>query len=117
MSAMPSNADPLAFLPDSHARTKFIDNTSDFVSGDARVLDPRPTALFRKRVAVADSASLHANSDVTGGRVRNFSFNELEVRSGGTNLDCFHFGHGSSLIAALKFFARLWMLGNERKLE
>ena len=117
MSAVPSNADPLAFFPNANARAKFIDNTCDLVSGDARVLDTGPTALFRKRVAMADSASLHANSDVTGGWVRNFSFDKLEIRSGRANLDNFHFGHGESLIAALKFIAGFWMRGDVSPLE
>ena len=98
MPAVPSNADPLSLFPTSDPLAKFIDNTCDLVSGDARVLDTRPSALFRKCIAVANAAGLHANSDVAGRRVGNLSFDKFEIRSGSANLDSFHFGHGTPAV-------------------
>src|SRR3954466_7603329 len=48
------------------------------MSGDARILQARPMALFHQRIAVADAARLNFNSDLPRLRLRNLPFNEFE---------------------------------------
>jgi hypothetical protein len=95
MSAMPSDAHALAFFPDGNARANLINNTSHLMSGNARVLNTGPSAFFSERIAMADTASLHANPYVASSRGRNFAFDQLEIGSRRADLDCFHFGHGA----------------------
>jgi hypothetical protein len=48
VSAVPANSDPLAGLPLDYAIADDVDNSSDFVTRDSWILDPRPKALFCK---------------------------------------------------------------------
>ena len=93
MTAVPPDANALAFVPSSDAGADFVDDSGNFVARRSRVNHAGPKAVFDKMVAEADAAGLHADANVTRGRLRNIAFLEFEVSTRlGDNGD-FHFGH------------------------
>src|ERR1700681_4374779 len=58
VSAVPSHADPLTRVPQSHVRADGINASGNFMARHPRILNSRPESLFYQRVAVADTASL-----------------------------------------------------------
>jgi hypothetical protein len=59
VTAVPAHSDTLPVLPPGDARSKFIDNAGDFMSGYPGILNARPGAIYRERVAVANPTGLH----------------------------------------------------------
>ena len=46
--------------------------------GHARILQSRPMALLRQRIAVANAAGLHFDPHPAGAGLRNFTFNDFK---------------------------------------
>jgi len=74
MAAVPADADALALLPNGDARADFIDNAGDFVAGRTRIGYAGPEAVLDEVVAEADAARLHADADLSCGRLGNVAF-------------------------------------------
>ena len=79
MAAVPADTDALAFLPRGNAGADFVDDASDFVSGNAGVLNSGPGAFYRQHVTVADAAGLHLDADVPCTRLRNVALDDFEA--------------------------------------
>ena len=84
------DADALPILPLGNTGTHFIDDAHDFVSWSAGILNARPQAFFRERVAMADATGLHLDSHVSRAGLRNFTLYDLEIRSRCRNLRRLH---------------------------
>src|SRR5260370_32631386 len=93
---MPANPDPLAGFPSRDARADRIDDAGDLVSGDSRVLEARPEALFGQRVAVADAPGRDPEAHRCGAGLRDFAFHEFERSLRAGDLNCTHPCHSSS---------------------
>jgi hypothetical protein len=90
LAAVPANSDALPLLPLGNTGAYFIDNPGHFMAWNARVLNSRPGALHRERVAVTDTTGLHPDAHVSRIRHWNVPFNDLEARSRLQNLRGFH---------------------------
>ncbi len=66
VAAVPAESDALADFEDGDVGADGVEDTGDFVAGDAGELDAGPHAFFGERVAVADAAGLHADADLAG---------------------------------------------------
>ena len=93
MAAVPADAYALTFLPSRDAGTDFINDAGDFVAGRARIGYAGPEAVFDEMVAKANAAGLHADADVSRGRLGDFAFLQFEVGAGLGDYGDFHFGH------------------------
>jgi hypothetical protein len=93
---VPAEADALAGFEEGYVRANGIDDTGDFVAGNAWKLKAGPMAFLGERVAVADSAGLNADADVAGAWLGEFFFDELERAAGGGDLHgtAFDWWHG-----------------------
>jgi hypothetical protein len=91
MASVPAHTDSLALLPESHVRAEFVDDPSDFVSGDAWIFEAGPLAFFYQKVAVADSTDLDFDADGVGSGGGDGAVYEVEAAAGGGDLDGFHF--------------------------
>ena len=87
---MPAHADTLSLLPRGNARAQFIDDTRDFMSWNARILNAGPLAFFCEHVAVADAAGLYLDAHLPRARLRNLALDDLEIGSRFRNLRHFH---------------------------
>jgi hypothetical protein len=90
VAAVPSDAYALAGLPVGDIGADSVDVASDFVSGNARILNAGPIAFFHKRVAVADTAGFDFNPNLIAGRFGNVSLDHFKIATGLTYLHCFH---------------------------
>jgi hypothetical protein len=90
VTAMPANPDTLPFLPPRNTGTDFIDYAGHFMSGDAGVLNPRPDALFRKRITMANPTGFHLDPDVSWTWRRNRALHNLEFSPGTGDLRYLH---------------------------
>jgi hypothetical protein len=90
VATVPADADTLSSLPADETLTNVIDDANDFVTRHAGILNSRRRAFFGESVAVAHTAGLNLDADVSGTRRRNFTLDDLEVRSGSGNLRHFH---------------------------
>src|SRR5262250_2603855 len=86
LATMPANPDALSFLPRGNTGADFIDDAGDFVSGNARILNSGPGALFREHVTVADTTGLHRDANLSCARFRNLALDNFKVSSGFGNL-------------------------------
>jgi hypothetical protein len=101
MTAMPSEANALADFEDGDVRRDGIENTRDFMAGHAWVGDSGEKAFFSEGVAVTDSASLHADANLSRAGFREFALNEFERAFSrgdlyGAAFDCGHGGFSCS---------------------
>jgi hypothetical protein len=96
MATMPADADPLPRCPSGHTRSDGIDDACNFMPWNSRVLNAREGAIFRERIAVAYTAGLNLDSDRSGARGRDFTFDELERSIPVSDLHCTHVCHISS---------------------
>jgi hypothetical protein len=78
MSAMPAHSDPLAGFPAHNARAYRINDASHLVSRDPWILNARPEAFFCEHIAVADSASLDLDPNLSLSGGRDFTFNQFK---------------------------------------
>ena len=102
VAAVPSHTHALSGLPVGNVSADGVDAAGNFVSGNPRVLDPRPIALFHHRVAMADAASFNFNSDLIPAGLGNVPLHELKIPSGLADLDDFHLRHSSFLMNSEK---------------
>jgi hypothetical protein len=93
MTSVPSDSYALAGFPVGNVGAYSVNASSDFVSGNAGILDAGPIALLYERVAVADTAGFDFDPDLVAGGIGNVSFDEFEITAGLADLDSFHFRH------------------------
>jgi len=94
VAAVPADADALAFFPNGDAGPDFVDDAGNFVARRTRISDAREEAVFDQMVAEADAAGLHADADISRGRLRDFALLQLEIGTGLGDYGDFHLGHG-----------------------
>src|SRR5205823_19333 len=90
MTTVPADTDTLSLFPLGNTGAQLVDETDDFVSRNSRKLYSGPQALFRQRVAVANTASLYLNAHLSCAGHRGLAFYNFEVRPGRGNLRNFH---------------------------
>ncbi len=79
LTAMPADSDTLPFLPRRNTRTQFIDDADYLMSGNAWILNSRPSAFFGEHVTVANTTSLDFDPHLTWTGFRNFALDDAEV--------------------------------------
>jgi len=78
MSAVPPDPYSLAWRPSGDAGANRIDHPCHLMTRNSRVLNSRKSSLFDQRIAVADAACLHLDSDRSRTRFRYRPFNEFK---------------------------------------
>src|SRR5579871_608335 len=78
MAAVPAKTDTLADLEEWHAFTNGIDDAGYLMAGDARIRDSGKKAKLGNRIAMTDSAGLHANAHLTGAGFWKLLLNQFE---------------------------------------
>jgi hypothetical protein len=82
MAPVPTYGDSLSSLPFGDILTYCVDNPSDFVAGNPRVLNAREQSFFHKRITVADPACLDLDTDLRRAKLWNVSFYDFKRPSG-----------------------------------
>ncbi len=90
LAPVPSNTDTLSLLPLGNIGTHFIDDAGHLMSGNARILNSGPCALFREHITVAHTTGLHLDPHVSCTRLRNLALDDLEISSGTGDLRYLH---------------------------
>src|SRR5262249_50754443 len=93
VTAVPAYANALADRPAGNTRAELVDESRDFVAGNAGILNSWPPAFFGKYITVADTAGLHFNAHLAGTRIGNFAFDDLEIAARPGNLRGLHWGY------------------------
>ena len=93
VSAVPTDADPLALGPADDAGADRIDDSGDLMSRNSRVLNTREGPFLGQRVAMADAARLDLDAYPPGGRLRNLSFDKLKGTIRLSNMHDAHLRH------------------------
>jgi hypothetical protein len=94
VAAVPPNPDALTCAPPVDLRPYRIDSAGDLMSGNPRILNARPVAFLRQRVAVANSTRLDLHAHRAGVRLRNGALHQLKGSVGLCYLNRAHLGHG-----------------------
>ena len=94
LSAMPADANALALLPGCDAGAELVDETGNFVAGNARIFEPGPEAFLGEDVTMADATGLDFDTDLIGAGRGDFAFDNLEVGAGFGDLGDFHWACG-----------------------
>jgi hypothetical protein len=93
---MPADTDALARFPSGNSRADRIDETYDFVTGHAWILQPRPQSIPREQVAVADATRLDFDANRSCWRIGDGAFDDFEGTTGTRDLHDAHLGHDLS---------------------
>jgi hypothetical protein len=94
VSAVPADSNALADFPSGDVRADGVDYADDFVTGNARVLNPGHAGLFDYGVAVTDSAGLDFDADAFRGGFWDIAFYNFKWSVGARDLDCAHLCRG-----------------------
>src|SRR6188768_532667 len=97
MTAVPAHTHALADLPGGHAFTQRVHRARDFVTRDARQLEPGECPELHERVTVTDATGLDPDTQLTRPGLRYFTFDELEGPARFRNLNRSHFCHDAAL--------------------
>ena len=71
---MPAYAYALTVFPSSDTGAEGIDPPRHLMARHARILNPRPKALFNEHIAVADAARLHSHTNLSNIGLRDLTF-------------------------------------------
>jgi hypothetical protein len=82
----PADADALSFSPVGDTFADRIDNSRDFVAGDARVGEAGKKPFLGEKIAVAKAAGLHFYSDFAGTRIGDGTIDNFDGAVGGRDL-------------------------------
>jgi hypothetical protein len=66
-----SDSNTLTNLPSRDAGTNLLNNANNLVAGNARIGKPRKLSLHSRRIRVTNSASLNADTNLSGARCFN----------------------------------------------
>jgi hypothetical protein len=86
MSAMPSQSHAWAGLDQGNVCANRIHHPGHFMPRNLRVRDPRKQPEFCNRIAVANTAGLHANTHMSPPRLGKLTLNHLKISTCGGNL-------------------------------
>jgi hypothetical protein len=98
VTAVPTNADTLAWSPKRHVWADRVNATGYFVPRDAWVLNSRPMPFFYRHIAVANAAGLDLNTHLPAARLRYRALNHFEISSRSVYSDSFHFAHAYEIM-------------------
>jgi hypothetical protein len=90
MSAVPANADALPFLPVRYVVTDGINPSGNLMSGNTRILKPRPQPFLNQDVAMANATCFHLDPNLSYARLWYGTFDDFEIATGFTDLRRFH---------------------------
>src|SRR5579859_8181579 len=93
MAAVPADADALADSPFGDARAERIDLAGDLVSGNARIFQAGPPALFDEQVAMANPAGFDFDAHCAWSRFRHRALDQFPIAAWFADLDDFHMPH------------------------
>src|SRR5262245_14389333 len=96
VAAEPADADALADFELTYPGTDGGDDAGYLMAGDARVLNARKERVFDDRIAVADAAGLHFDSNRAGGRLGDRPLDDFDGTFWTSDLRDSHGGHISS---------------------
>jgi hypothetical protein len=95
--AVPADADAVTRLPRQDAFAHRVHDAGNLVARHSGILDPRPQALLRQDIAMADAVGLDADSHLSRAGVRDLSFDQFERPARSSYLNRAHLSHRSSL--------------------
>ncbi len=81
VSAVPSQADPLASFPEGDVGPNRIDASGNLMARHSRILNSRPVSPFHQRVAVADAASFHLDAYLPAAGLWNRAVHNFKIPS------------------------------------
>jgi hypothetical protein len=90
VSAVPSHADSLPGLPQSHVGADRVDTSGNFVARDSGILETRPEPFLHQRIAVTNAARLDLDAHLTAGGLGDWALDDFEISTGFADLHCFH---------------------------
>jgi hypothetical protein len=90
---MPAYAHALAHFPGLDAISQGVDYAGDFMTGDARILDTRPTPFFREKIAVTNPAGFDAKPNLARTWLGDLPLHDLKRPARFWDLCCFHGRH------------------------
>jgi hypothetical protein len=93
IASMPAHSDTLTGLESRNTRSQCFDGAYHLMSGHARILGPRYRTALRKDIAVADTASLDLDPDISRPGLRNLTLDKLKRPVGPGDLDDAHLFH------------------------
>src|SRR5205814_6811569 len=99
MSSMPAYASALAGLPLRHMRTNGVHLSGNFVSRNARVLQPRPESLLHQHITVTNPAGFHLDAHLSASGFGYWSLDQFEISARSAYLNNFHV----SLLSPFRF--------------
>src|SRR5437867_2800416 len=102
MSAMPADADALAFFPFRNPVADCIDAPGDLMTGHTRILKSGPQTFFDEHIAVANAACLHFHANLPSARLRDVAFHQFPISARLANLCCLHFRAHKMLLSLIR---------------
>jgi hypothetical protein len=90
VSAVPADADALAWLPLRNVGPDRVDLSGNFMSRDSRILQSWKARLFYDGVTMAHTASFHFDPHLSAFGFRDRAFHYFEVSTWFADLNCFH---------------------------
>jgi hypothetical protein len=97
MPTVPAHAHLLPWLPLRDPGSHGIDVATDFMAGNAGILDSRKKAFLGSFVAVTDSAGVDFDANLSGTGLRDVALDNFKRRPGLGDLDNLHASHMLSL--------------------
>jgi hypothetical protein len=94
MTSVPADAHALAGFPLRYTVADRVDAASNFVSGNAGILEAGPVTVFYDRIAVTDTAGFDLDADLSTSRLGNVAFDEFKASARLADLHNFHARHG-----------------------
>jgi len=90
VSAMPADADSLAWCPSNDACPHCVDNSGDLMSRNTRVLDARPGSFLCERITVANATSFNLDTHRSGAGLWNLTLDNFKRPIWASNLHNMH---------------------------
>src|SRR5205823_17173 len=87
VAAEPADADAFTDVPSLHSVAERVDDSRHLVAGHDRIADTGEVPFLGIGVAVANTARLHPDADLTRRRLRNVALTQLERTAGLGYLD------------------------------
>src|ERR1700757_3160264 len=93
LPTMPAHSYSLSLLPRRDAAAHLVNHTRHLVPRHTRIRYTRPRAFLRQHITVANSASLHLDSNLSRSRLRNLALHHFKFSSRLRHLHRFHLRH------------------------
>ena len=109
MPAVPSNANALAFFPESDAGADVVDYPRDFVARGAGIKLSGHGGILDEMVAETNSACLHKDAHLPRTGLGNIALLNLKIATGVGHHGYLHFWHWSVPRGTCVMFFSSWM--------